>query len=313
MEKLKYIEKIKNIYSAGGNIIKYLKSVSSSDFNSVEDILISYDLQAGNYIKGFSRNQEFKHHFCNALATEIESFGSYSSIMEAGIGEGTTIGVLLKHLNKLPAKILGFDVSYSRLKFAQEFLADYTQKPVQLFVANLFDIPLLDNSVDIVYTAHSIEPNGGREKDALQELYRVTGKYLVLLEPSYEFANQEARERMKEHGYVTNLFETAKALNYNVLAHRLFDYSANPLNPTGLIIIKKEPLQMNAPQFVCPVSQTPLTKYSDSLLYSQESFLAYPVIDNIPCLLKENSILASHLLTDYQKFKDDNKLVFESL
>jgi ubiquinone/menaquinone biosynthesis C-methylase UbiE len=32
-----------------------------------------------------------------------------------------------------------------------------------LVVADLFHIPFADNSVDVVYTSHSLEPNGGRE------------------------------------------------------------------------------------------------------------------------------------------------------
>src|SRR5688500_6437781 len=102
-----------------------------------------------------------------------------------------------------PSEILGFDISWSRLKFAKEFLNDFNINNVTLFTANLFEIPLQDDSIDVVYTSHSIEPNGGKEKEALKELYRVTRKYLVLLEPSFEFASDEARARMKQHGYVT--------------------------------------------------------------------------------------------------------------
>jgi hypothetical protein len=49
MEKFKIIDKIKEIYHSGGNIIHYLNKGSSQ--NSIEDILISYDFQAGSYIK----------------------------------------------------------------------------------------------------------------------------------------------------------------------------------------------------------------------------------------------------------------------
>ena len=76
----------------------------------------------------------------------------------------------------------------------------------------MFNLPLLDNSIDIVYTSHSMEPNGGHEEELLAELYRVTNNYLILLEPAYEFASEEARARMRKHGYVTNLYETAKRL-----------------------------------------------------------------------------------------------------
>jgi uncharacterized protein YbaR (Trm112 family) len=181
-------------------------------------------------------------------------------------------------------------------------LADTNVDNVRLFTANLFELPLLDNSIDIVYTSHSIEPNGGKEEEALKELYRVTKNYLVLLEPSYEFANDEARLRMKHHGYVTQLYATAKKMNYKIIEHRLFDFSVNPLNPTGLIIIEKNEIKANKPDLVCPISKTSLVKINDNMLYSNESYLAYPILESIPCLLKENSILAIHLQTNYEKF-----------
>ena len=46
-------------------------------------------------------------------------------------------------------------------------------------------IGLKSNSVDIIYTNHSLEPNGGREEVILKELLRVTNKYLILFEPIY--------------------------------------------------------------------------------------------------------------------------------
>ena len=54
-----------------------------------------------------------------------------------------------------------------------------------------------DKSVDVVYTAHSLEPNGGRELEAVKELLRITSKRLILIEPSYELADKECKIRMK--------------------------------------------------------------------------------------------------------------------
>ena len=311
MEKFKQLAKIKEIYANGGNIIKYLKSINNNQLNTIEDILISYDFQSGSYIKGFSNNPEFKDKYCTSLARIIDNLGDFDSIIEVGVGEATTLNNVIRKLTKTPSDVLGFDISWSRLKFAQEFLADFELKNIKLFTANLFEIPLLDNSIDIVYTSHSIEPNGGKEEEAIKELYRITGKYLILLEPSYEFADDKSRKRMKEHGYVTNLYSTAKKLGYKVIEHRLFDYSSNPLNPTGIMIIEKKLSISNSPNLKCPISLTNLSKYNDSLLYSKDSFLAYPVIDEIPCLLKENSILATHLLTNYDKYKTAHNILYK--
>lgn len=311
MEKFKQLQKIKELYSNGENIIQYLKSIGNNEKNTIEDILISYDFQSGSYIQGFSKNKEYLEKYCSALAKIINEIDNVQSIVEVGVGEATTLNMLIKYLKNKPSNILGFDISWSRLKFGQELLKDFNIFNINLFTANLFEIPFLDNSIDIVYTSHSIEPNGGKEENALKELYRITKKYMILLEPSFEFANEEAKARMKKHGYVTELYSTAKRLNYKIIEHRLFDYSSNPLNPTGLIIIEKKETSSNNPNLVCPISQTELLKYSESLLYSKESFLAYPIIDEIPCLLKENSILATHLLTDYNEYKTAHNIVYK--
>ena len=311
MEKFKQLQKIKDLYSRGENIIQYLKSIGNNEKNTIEDILISYDFQSGSYIQGFSRNKEHTENYCSALAKLINEINNIQSIIEVGVGEATTLNMLIKYLENRPCNILGFDISWSRLKFGQGLLKDFNIFDVNLFTANLFEIPLLDNSVDIVYTSHSIEPNGGKEENALKELYRITKKYLILLEPSFDFANDEAKARMKKHGYVTELYSTAKKLNYKIIEYRLFDYSSNPLNPTGLIIIEKKGTSSNNPNLVCPISQTELLKHSDSLLYSKESFLVYPIIEGIPCLLKENSILATHLLTDYNEYKTAHNIVYK--
>lgn len=311
MEKITQLQKIKELYAKGDNLIQYLKSISGDSTNSIEDILISYDFQSGSYIQNYAKNQEYNEKYCKALARVIDNIADVQSIIEVGVGEATTLSTLIRYLRSRPAQILGFDISWSRLKFAKELLNDFGITDVNLFTANLFEIPLKDNSVDIVYTSHSVEPNGGKEEEALKELYRITGKYLILLEPSYEFAGTEARDRMKSHGYVTELFAAATRLNYKVIEHRLFDFSSNPLNPTGLIIIEKLARETNDIDLVCPVIHTELIKYSESLLFSKESFLAFPVIDKIPCLLRENSVLATHLLTDFKQYKATHNISYK--
>lgn len=295
MDKIKMLQKIKDVYEKNGNIISYLKEYNDKTENKLEDILISYDFQAGAYTQGYKESPEKKDLYCLNLAKVIQQLGSYENILEVGVGEATTLAVLLSKLNTKPKEILGFDMSWSRIKYAKKFIEETRLENVDLFTADLFNMPLKDNSIDIVYTSHSIEPNGGKEKEALEELYRVANRYLILLEPTYELANDEARKRMKEHGYITNLLQTAKDLNYNIIEHRLFDISANPLNPTGLLIIKKDSKENKGNSICCPITKTDIIKNNDSY-YSPESMLAYPVIDGIPCLLEQNAIVATKYL-----------------
>jgi SAM-dependent methyltransferase len=287
------IKKIKELFDSGANVMEYFRSLSNSRNNSIEAIKVSYDLQAGTYIGVYKSHREFNNLYTGTIASLLESLGNHKSILEAGVGEATTLANVVEKMTNKPEYACGFDISWSRINYARAFAQSKQVSSDWLFTGDLFHIPLRDNSVDVVYTSHSIEPNGGREKEALQELYRIAGKYLILLEPAYELASDEAKARMEHHGYVRGLKSTAESLGYNVKEYRLFDHIINPLNPTGLLIIEKNNEAAPAtPQFACPITGGTLEKSGDCY-YAAESLLAYPVIGGVPCLLAENGILAS--------------------
>ena len=123
MEKLIILNKIKELYDSGTNIIQYLKKLDNrtAENNSKYDILISYDFQAGSYSKAYDKN--FKMTFTKRLADIINGFNcSKESILDAGVGEATTLVPLLNHKGIAFKKIYGFDISWSRIKYAQKFI-----------------------------------------------------------------------------------------------------------------------------------------------------------------------------------------------
>lgn len=308
MDKLKLLDKIKQIYDNGENIMEYLKKASdNSSINSVEDIMISYDFQAGSYYNNYKNNlyDYEKYHTC--IADVIKSYIDYSKpcvLMEAGIGEATTLGPVLNQLNTDTLRqVYGFDISWSRIKYAEKFLNETVDfSKIQLFVGDMFNIPVKDNSIDILYTVHAIEPNGGKEKEILEELYRATAKYLILFEPAYELADETAQVRMKQHGYVTELYKTALDLGYEILEYRLLETCLNPQNPTGVMVIRKSghsDIKVPDNALCDPISGEELC-INEHEAYCKSSMLMYPVILNIPCLLKSNAIIG----TKYDNFKN---------
>ncbi len=288
-------DKLKELYDKGENISAYLCNEAGSDFTKEEIIEISYDLQTGSYIKGMEDPHylAFKKLYTKEIAKEILTLCTPSTIMEAGVGEATTLSGVIQNISS-DIKSFGFDISWSRAAYANQWLKKQSIHNATICTGNLLDIPFVDNAIDVVYTSHSIEPNGGKEEEILKELYRVTKKYLILLEPGYELANDDVKSRMDSHGYCKNLKNTAEALGFNVIKYQLFPFSANPLNPTSLIIIeKKEQTEPFCNElFACPKFKTPLVKIG-GMYYSENAMSIYPVILDIPCLRIENRILAS--------------------
>jgi hypothetical protein len=122
----------------------------------------------------------------------------------------------------------------------------------------------------------------------------VARRHLILLEPGYELASDEARLRMDHHGYCRNLKQTAESLGYKVLAHELFPHVANPLNPTAITIIAKTETNRTRPAtvFACPRTRCVLQELGGAL-FSPEALTVYPVIGGIACLRSENGVIAS--------------------
>lgn len=285
---------LKKMYDQGQNISALLRKDLNVSYNTPEIIEISYDMQTGSYIEAMKNDDMAKHkeEYSAEIASVILSLCKPISVLEAGVGEATTLSSVLKQFGMMVSSY-GFDLSWSRVAYAKEWLHTQGMTNTALCSGDLFNIPFLDNSIDVVYTSHSIEPNGGNEESILRELYRVTRKYLILLEPGYEFASEEARQRMDSHGYCKNLKEISHSLGYEVLKHELFPYTSNPLNPTALTIISKESdTALPSGVFACPKFKTPL-KEIDNALYSPEALVAYPILGGIPCLRIENGIFAS--------------------
>jgi ubiquinone/menaquinone biosynthesis C-methylase UbiE len=288
-------------YSAGGNIIQMLTEQYSDELSKSEIIKIAYDLQAGEYVKKALANPDDERGRAEAFAKVINGLDGIDSMLDAGVGEATSLTAIMKHLNEPPKTVRGFDISLSRLAFARKFTNEHLPFIPEFAVGDMYNAPLLDESCDLVYTVHALEPNGGNEAALLSELYRITGKYLVLFEPSYELGGEKSRQHMDKHNYVKGLLEHARRLGGKVIEYKmLFDSNSKSYNNTAVMVIEKprKPTADNTSHgrvgWGCPVSNQRLINIK-GCYYSPESALAYPVIDGIPILLKEHSVLASYL------------------
>lgn len=294
IEMQKLLEGMRTTYQSGGNAMEYARNLLSSNGNLTIATLIAYDLQAGSYVKLASENPESRERWASQLAELLAPYLGEpgSSVLEAGVGEATTLAGVLSQLSLAQLSAFGFDISWSRCAHGRGWLKRAGQC-AELFVADLFHIPLADNSIDVVYTSHSLEPNGGHEFGAIRELLRVARRSVVLVEPLYELASADAQARMRCHGYVRDLKAIAESLGCEVEDYRLLAYSVNPLNPSGVLSLRKSnKCGTSQPMWRCPLTHTSLDKKGD-VFFAQEAGLVYPVLGGIPLLCRSNAVLAS--------------------
>ena len=289
---------LREAYERQENIMALLRQRDGEDCNTERIIELSYDLQSGNYIRQLDNIEYYarKLRYTACLAGIIDELGGVNSLLDAGMGEGTTLWGLLSQIKDRPRHVHGFDLCWSRVAVGQAWLRQkLPEAQVEVCVASLSEVPYADNSFEMVYTAHALEPNRGRERELLSELMRVTAKWLLLLEPAYEFASDVAKQRMDSLGYCRGLAETAASLGLEVVRHGLFEGNWNENNPTALILLHKTGGALrDQPERVCPAFHTSLEWLGDCY-FSERSMRAYPLIGGIPCLRSGQGIIASQL------------------
>lgn len=198
---------------------------------SVAEIRESYDAQARESFNAKFSNPFFRLYGA-AVGRKLAQFKPLT-MLDAGCGDGVTLYWALQEA-KVPVTF-GIDCSPARIAIAKDIL----EPEVTLRVGDFFQTDFGDDTFDLVYTSHALEPNGGREAEGIRELYRVARKWLVLFEPDWYQASLEGRARMRRLNYVTRIPETIEELGLELAEWSQFRPSGNPLNPTGCWVIRK--------------------------------------------------------------------------
>lgn len=286
------IIKLKTLFQNNENIIKYIKN--NTQLNPEEAILHSYDLQAGSYIQELIDKEQKTHKIEVGLKlAKIFSELAVQCVCEVGVGEATTLGHVLPFLEI--NKKFGFDISMSRLLYAKKYL-EQNQLTADLFCAELSRIPFFNDSIECVYSFHSLEPNGGNEKFLLSELLRVTKKYLILIEPDYDLFSAEQKDRMNQHGYIKHLRHHLSELGAHVIHYEPWELDSYHLNSASIIIVEKSNAVSDffrEDYFCSPISHQPVVNVLDGWFCEEDGYL-FPSINNIPVFLRKNAILISH-------------------
>ena len=296
----------KKAYKEGRNVSELLRSQKNIDSNTSEIIETIYDLQAGSYIEYILNNPTQPAAYTAELAAILDGHITESdSLLDIGTGELTTISHLISKLKKKPKQVFAFDISWSRIykgiAYAEKAMgSDY--ELLTPFVADINEIPLLDKSIHITTSSHALEPNGGRLKELLSELFRITIDKLVLFEPCFEINTEEGKQRMERLGYIKDIDGVIEELGGKLVEKIVIKNINNALNPTACFIITpplvKEisSIRNDAKNsiFSVPGTNIPL-KEVENYYFSNQVGLCYPTLKSIPILKSSAAILASSL------------------
>ncbi len=259
-------------------------------------IQISYDIRSGHSIKKFPNREIFFKKYISEVKNLIEeNFPKFTSVLDCGAGELITTNLLFRNLRQAK-KIFCFDFSLKRLVDGKKFvnkLKIKKNKKINIFCADMFNIPLPENSIDLITTFQSLEPNGNYEEELIKELFRVSKKGLFLMEPDYENANIKQKRRMKKFNYIRNLPKVFNKLKLNYKIIKMNNHG-NPYNKCSAFIVFKKTKKNNKPIFVDPINKKTL-KEKKNLFYEKFDGNLYFKFNSIPILMKEKSILLPNL------------------
>lgn len=289
-------------YRKGQNIMAILRELFGEKENNKHIVEIAYDLQAGTYSLYAENHVSWWNAYCEELASILNPLlEPGSSSLDVGTGEMTVLAGVANRAFDQCSNIYCCDISFSRIKVGRQFISKTIQLPqanrLDCFVGNLFQLPFQDASIDLVWTSHAVEPNGGKEIIALRELFRVAARYAVLFEPSYENNSEEGRARMENLGYVRGLPEAIAHAGAKLVDVIQVKNTANMLNPTYAYVCRTgmgASIRSAVQPWACPETLMPMERRVDCF-FSEASRLAYPIIDGIPILRSENAILANAL------------------
>ncbi len=299
MARFAHIDALRADYAAGRNVMRAFNDRHGLRRNAPESIEAAYEIQAGQYIRNLADLPAYYDAYTDVQAAIFtEHFPGCESVIDADCGELTTTALLFSKID-LPRQCLAFDLAWSRVNIGRDHyratVDSERAERTELFVADICEIPLPDNSVDVVVTSHALEPNHGREPFLVAELLRIARRGLMLFEPSWELGDDDQRDYMDEHGFVRDLAGHCTRAGGLVAEERLTEVHHNPRNRTDAIAIyKRDPGSANDPVLVDPVTRDALVfDEEDRVYHAPARGVVYPCLRGIPVLKESAGMLAT--------------------
>jgi len=185
--------------------------------------------------------KEIKIHYLKYLYEEISPIRADNKpirILEVGCGNCINLVDLKKTFGTF-VELYGIDISKNRINVAKNYfgekLSDVNLQPKSITEKTCWD----DNYFDLVFSMHCLEQIPYKVEDALREMYRLTNKKLVLIEPVIEFGNPAQRLYLYVSDHNRILLRTIKNLAYHISRIEPLNIQSNPLNQSSIIVIGK--------------------------------------------------------------------------
>lgn len=296
---------LREIYARGENISTYLKNRHYKG-DHPEAIKVSYDLQAGSYIKSFEDDGAVGVFIKKMVPLIAPIFNKHLDIgdqcLDFGTGEMTMLTSLFNKTNVELGNIFACDISWSRIRHGLNFLNENKKFTPEIhpLVCNGILMPFATSCIDVVMTTHALEPNRDDLATILKELFRVTKKKCIFVEPSYECASEKVKRRMDNFGYIKDLEKTIGELGAKVVEKYNFS-EVDPNNPSVCYVVTPpndtKKYSNNAASYTVPGTDFGLSK-KDGYYFSEDLGVAFPCLLDIPIFEEKAAILATSLIKE---------------
>ncbi len=157
-------------------------------------------------------------------------------ILEVGSGNGINL-VALQQRYGGRVHLHGLDTSPRRIEVARNYYAAALRN-VDFRVASITEpIPWPDRSFDLVFSMHCLEQIAYHSSQAVEQMYRLAGQKVVMMEPVYEFGNRAQRMYLVNADHNRILLKSIQQLGYDIARLEPLDIQSNPLNQSTLIVL----------------------------------------------------------------------------
>ncbi len=245
-EKFSYINSFEKTFKVLGDckgIIKFSHRHDKSTFSRYSDDYESLRILAaaqslkhdGKIMMGknaWPRIELIEH--VSSICSGIQN----ATVLDAGCGAGLNMYLLAK--SKPEIKISGLEYTHSRLASCIVNLI-HESFYEELFLGDVTKIDLPDNSYDVVFTNHVLEQLGQTNAElALNEIFRVCRKGVVLCEPTIHNASMYEKWRITKLGYCRDLLSIAKKIpNCSIKIYKEDSIRSYPNTSHTLVLEKK--------------------------------------------------------------------------